>query len=66
MTTQSLSAVDALELAMYLAVTAPTKQKAQRCTDIAIGIASELDADVVRASKRRVAQKLKDESKGDN
>jgi hypothetical protein len=60
MTTQSLSAVDALELAMYLAVTATTKQKAQRCTDIAIGIASELDADVVRACKSRVAKRLRD------
>jgi hypothetical protein len=61
METNTMTAVDALELAMYLAVTAPTKQKAQRCTDIAIGIASELDAKTVRASKRKVAQRLKDE-----
>ncbi len=61
METNTMTAVDALELAMYLAVTAPTKQKAQRCTDIAIGIASELDAKIVRASKRKVAQRLQDE-----
>ncbi len=61
METNTMTAVDALELAMYLAVTAPTKQKAQRCTDIAIGIASELDAKIVRASKRKVAQRFQDE-----
>jgi hypothetical protein len=65
MTTQSLSAVDALELAMYLAVTAPNKEKSQKCTDIAISIASELDAKTVRASKSKVAQRLKNESRGD-
>jgi hypothetical protein len=60
MTTQSLSAVDALELAMYLAVTAPDKQKSQKCTDIAISIASEMDGRVVRACKSRVAKRLRD------
>jgi hypothetical protein len=61
METNTMSAVDALELAMYLAVTAPNKEKSQRCTDIAISIASGLDAKIVRASKRKVAQRLKDE-----
>ena len=61
METNTMSSVDALELAMYLAVTAPNKEKSQRCTDIAISIASGLDAKTVRASKRKVAQRLKDE-----
>lgn len=61
METKTMTAVEALELAMYLAVTAPTKQKAQRCTDIAINIASTLDAKTVRASKSTVAKRLKNE-----
>ena len=61
METNTMSAVDALELAMYLAVTAPDKQKSQKCTDIAISIASEMDGRVVRACKSRVAERLRDE-----
>jgi hypothetical protein len=60
METNTMSAIDALELAMYLAVTAPTEQKSLECTDIAISIASEMDAHVVRACKSRVAKRLRD------
>lgn len=58
--TSNLTPVQALELAMWLAVTAPTEQKALECTDIAIRIASEMEAKVVRACKSRVAKRLRD------
>lgn len=58
--TLNMSPVQALELAMWLAVTAPTEQKALECTDIAIRIASEMEAKVVRACKSRVAKRLRD------
>lgn len=58
--TSNLTPVEALELAMWLAVTAPTEQKALECTDIAIRIASEMEAKVVRACKSRVAKRLRD------
>ena len=58
--TPNMSPVQALELAMWLAVTAPTKDKSLECTDIAIRIASEMEAKVVRACKSRVAKRLRD------
>lgn len=58
--TSNMTPVQALELAMWLAVTAPTEQKALECTDIAIRIASEMEAKVVRACKSRVAKRLSD------
>lgn len=58
--TSNMSPVQALELAMWLAVTAPNEQKSLECTDIAISIASEMDAHVVRACKSRVAKRLRD------
>lgn len=58
--TSNMTPVQALELAMWLAVTAPTEQKALECTDIAIRIASEMEAKVVRACKSRVAKRLRD------
>ena len=57
--TSNMSPVQALELAMWLAVTAPTEQKSLECTDIAISIASEMDGRVVRACKSRVAKRLR-------
>lgn len=54
----NMTPVQALELAMWLAVTAPSEQKALECTDIAIRIASEMEAKVVRACKSRVAKRL--------
>ena len=56
---KDMSPVQALELAMWLAVTAPNDQKSLECTDIAIRIASEMDAKVVRACKSRVAARLR-------
>jgi hypothetical protein len=58
--TSNMSPVQALELAMWLAVTAPNEQKSLECTDIAISIASKMDAHVVRACKSRVAERLRD------
>lgn len=58
--TSNMTPVQALELAMWLAVTASTEQKALECTDIAIRIASEMEAKVVRACKSRVAKRLRD------
>ena len=57
--TSDMTPVQALELAMWLAVTAPTKDKSLECTDIAIRIASEMDAKIVRACKSRVAKRLR-------
>lgn len=56
----NMTPVQVLELAMWLAVTAPSEQKALECTDIAIRIASEMEAKVVRACKSRVAKRLRD------
>ena len=55
----NITPVQALELAMWLAVTAPNNQKSLECTDIAIRIASEMDEKVVRACKSRVAKRLR-------
>lgn len=58
--TSNMTPVQALELAIWLAVTAPNEQKSLECTDIAISIASEMEAKVVRACKSRVAKRLRD------
>ena len=57
----NLTKSEALELALYLAVTAPDNDKQKMCTDIAINIASGMDGAEVKRCKTRVALRLKDE-----
>ena len=56
MTTQ-----EAVELAMYLAVKAPTKKDSFRCIEIAEQLASQLTADEVVIARKNVGKKLASE-----
>tara|TARA_R100001143_G_C3266985_1_gene90403 strand:- start:79 stop:345 length:267 start_codon:yes stop_codon:yes gene_type:complete len=54
---------EALEMGLYLAVTAPTEEKCEEATNMAKLIASCMEPDEVEAAKATVEQRLKDEKR---
>ena len=54
---------EALEMGLYLAVTAPTEEKKDECVEMCGHIASCMEPEEVEAAKATVEQRLKDEKR---